>query len=311
MVFEVQLYRPKPFQSAGSDRAFLLFNRQWRPIQPYDNRMIFNPHDRSHPCPVCGYLHLCTLFAKIRRDRPIFTHREFFMYEKFFKRALDILLSLIALIMLFPILLVFTVIGAILMRGNPFFLQPRPGRIDPKTGKEKIFLLIKFRSMTDKRDAHGNLLPDGERLNKYGAWLRSSSCDELPELVNILIGDMSLVGPRPQLVRDMVFMTDAQRVRHTVLPGLTGLAQCNGRNNMSWERKFAYDLKYIQNITLWGDIKILAKTAVKVFQKEGITEDGCATALDYGDYLLEKELVNFETYLQRQNEAIDLVKELQ
>ncbi len=230
------------------------------------------------------------------------------MYEKFAKRIFDIVLSLIGLIVLSPVLLVFTVIGAILMRGNPFFLQPRPGKIDPKTGREKIFLLIKFRSMTDKRDEHGNLLPDGERLNKYGEWLRSSSCDELPELLNILIGDMSLVGPRPQLVRDMVFMTDAQRRRHSVLPGLTGLAQCNGRNNMSWEQKFAYDLKYIENITLWGDIKILAKTAVKVFQKEGISEDGRATALDFGDYLLENELVEFEAYLQKQNEAIDLIR---
>ncbi len=231
------------------------------------------------------------------------------MYEKFVKRMFDIVLSFIGLIVLSPVLLIFTAIGAILMRGCPFFLQPRPGKIDPKTGKEKIFLLIKFRSMTDKRDAHGNLLPDDERLNKYGEWLRASSVDELPELINILKGDMSLVGPRPQLVRDMVFMTDAQRRRHSVLPGLTGLAQCNGRNNMSWEQKFAYDLKYIDSITFWGDVKILAKTAVKVFRKEGISEDGRATALDFGDYLLEKELVDFEAYLQKQNEAIDLIRD--
>ena len=230
------------------------------------------------------------------------------MYAKFFKRLFDFILSLLAISVLSPVLILLTVIGAIAMKGNPFFTQLRPGKIDKKTGEEKIFKLIKFRSMTDKRDAHGNLLPDGERLNKYGDWLRSSSVDELPELLNILSGDMSLVGPRPQLVRDMVFMTDAQRRRHSVLPGLTGLAQCNGRNNMSWEQKFAYDLKYIDNITLWGDIKILAKTAVKVFRKEGISEDGCATALDFGDYLLENELVDFEAYLQKQNEAIDLIR---
>ncbi len=230
------------------------------------------------------------------------------MYEKFFKRIFDIVLSFLGLIVISPVLLIFTIIGAILMKGNPFFLQPRPGKISKKTGQERIFRLIKFRSMTNRRDEHGNLLPDDERLNKYGAWLRASSLDELPELVNILKGDMSLVGPRPQLVRDMVFMTEAQRRRHTVLPGLTGLAQCNGRNHMSWEQKFAYDLKYIEHITLWGDIKILLKTAVKVFEKEGIAEEGMATASDFGDYLLEKELVDFETYLTKQNEAIDLIK---
>lgn len=212
------------------------------------------------------------------------------MYAKYFKRPLDFLLSLTALIVLSPLLLVLTVLGAVIMKGNPFFTQPRPGR------DERIFNLVKFRSMTCERDAEGNLLPDDQRLTGYGRFIRSTSLDELPELWNILKGDMSLVGPRPQLVRDMVFMTPEQRLRHTVLPGLTGLAQCSGRNSMSWEEKFAYDLQYIEKITLLGDLKILLKTALKVVIREGITEDGMATAMDLGDYLLDKEVIGFDEY---------------
>ena len=163
------------------------------------------------------------------------------MYAKFFKRIMDFTLSFFALLFLSPILLVLAIIGAIAMKGNPFFTQLRPGKIDKKTGKEKIFKLVKFRTMSNAKDKEGNLLPDEIRLNKYGRFLRSTSLDELPELWNILIGDMSIVGPRPQLVRDMVFMTAEQRTRHTVRPGLTGLAQVSGRNNISWEDKFKYD----------------------------------------------------------------------
>lgn len=223
------------------------------------------------------------------------------MYAKFFKRFFDFLLSLLALIVLSPVLLILTVVGAVVMRGNPFFTQLRPGK------DEKIFRLIKFRSMTCQKDAAGNLLPDEQRLTAYGKLLRSTSLDELPELLNILVGDMSIVGPRPQLVRDMVFMTPEQRKRHTVRQGLTGLAQCSGRNNMTWEQKFAYDLQYIENITLWGDIKIIFKTVLKVFQRDGITEEGMATAADLGDYLLSTGRVEQAEYDQRQDEAKELL----
>lgn len=229
------------------------------------------------------------------------------MYAKSFKRIIDFFLSLFALLILFPILLILAIIGAIAMKGNPFFTQPRPGRIDEKTGKEKIFNLIKFRTMSNAKDKNGNLLPDDVRLNGYGKFLRSTSLDELPELLNILAGDMAVVGPRPQLVRDMVFMTEDQRKRHTVRPGLTGLAQCSGRNNMTWEKKFEYDLEYIDKITLWGDIKIMFKTVGKVFAREGINEDGMATAMDLGDYLLEKGGVDETTYAEKQQEAKELL----
>lgn len=224
------------------------------------------------------------------------------MYAKYFKRPLDFLLSLTALIVLSPLLLVLTVLGAVIMKGNPFFTQPRPGR------DERIFNLVKFRSMTCERDAEGNLLPDDQRLTGYGRFIRSTSLDELPELWNILKGDMSLVGPRPQLVRDMVFMTPEQRLRHTVLPGLTGLAQCSGRNSMSWEEKFAYDLQYIEKITLLGDLKIILKTALKVVIREGITEDGMATAMDLGDYLMAEGQVEPDEYDRRQREAKELLE---
>lgn len=219
------------------------------------------------------------------------------MYAKYVKRPLDFLLSLLALAVLSPVLLTLTVIGAVVMRGNPFFTQLRPGR------DEKIFRLIKFRSMTNAKDKDGKLLPDDRRLTKYGRFLRASSLDELPELINILVGDMSIVGPRPQLVRDMVFMTPEQRRRHSVRQGLTGLAQVNGRNNMTWEQKIEYDLSYIENITFWGDVKIILKTAKKVFIREGISAEGMDTAEDLGDYLLREGVINVTEYNAGQNEA--------
>ena len=219
------------------------------------------------------------------------------MYAKFFKRVMDFVLSLCALIMLSPVLLILVVLGAVIMKGNPFFTQLRPGK------DEKIFKMIKFRSMTCETDANGNLLPDEVRLTKYGKFLRATSLDELPELLNIVKGDMSIVGPRPQLVRDMVFMTPEQRRRHSVRPGLTGLAQCNGRNAMSWEKKFEYDLIYIQKITFLGDVKILLQTVIKVFQRDGINEEGMATAEDLGDYLLRIGTVDREEYAEKQAEA--------
>ena len=173
---------------------------------------------------------------------------------------------------------------------------------------ERVFKLIKFRTMSNAKDKDGNLLPDDVRLNKYGKFLRSTSLDELPELLNILAGDMAIVGPRPQLVRDMVFMTDDERARHTVRPGLTGLAQVSGRNAISWENKFMYDLEYIKDISFGKDVKIIIKTAVNVFKKDGITEEGMATATDLGDYLLESGKVTKEEYDRLQAEAKELMR---
>lgn len=224
------------------------------------------------------------------------------MYAKYIKRILDFVLSLCALIVLSPLLLILIILGAVFMGGNPFFTQQRPGK------DEKIFKLIKFRTMDNRKDKNGNLLPDDVRLNKYGRILRSTSLDELPELVNILVGDMAIVGPRPQLVWDMVFMTDEQRKRHTVRQGLTGLAQVNGRNAIKWEDKLSYDLKYIENITFFGDVKIILKTVVNVFKRDGISEEGMATAADLGDYLLSEGKVSKAEYDQKQREAVELLR---
>lgn len=193
------------------------------------------------------------------------------MYARYLKRLLDILLSGMALIVLSPVLLVLAAVGFFAMGGNPFFTQLRPGRIDRKTGKEKIFKLVKFRSMNNKKDRKGNLLPDDVRLTRYGRILRSTSLDELPELWNILKGDMSIVGPRPLLVEYLPYYTEDERRRHTVRPGLTGWAQVNGRNNIrSWEERFQYDLEYIGKCSLAFDIKILFLTVAKVFRRSDI-----------------------------------------
>lgn len=224
------------------------------------------------------------------------------MYAKCLKRLLDFLLSFMALLVLWPVLAVLMILGAIKMKGNPFFTQLRPGK------DEKIFKLIKFRSMTCEKDARGNLLPDEQRLTRYGKILRSTSLDELPELINILKGDMSIVGPRPQLVRDMVFMTPQERRRHSVRPGLTGLAQVNGRNNITWEQKFAYDLQYIDSgITFFGDVRIILQTVLKVFKREDIVRDGTVSDLDLGDWLLQTGKISPETYEKSQAEARELL----
>lgn len=230
------------------------------------------------------------------------------MYAKFFKRVIDFLLSFVALILLSPLLLILSIIGAFAMHGNPFFTQPRPGRIDKRTGKERIFKLIKFRTMSNKKDENGKLLPDADRLNGYGRLLRKTSLDELPELFNILVGDMAIVGPRPLLVRDMVFMTSAQRQRHTVRPGLTGLAQVNGRNSIAWEKKFEYDLRYLEKITLCKDLKIAWQTFFKVMGKSDVVREGTASDIDYGDYLLQKFAVTEDEYAKKQAEAAKLLK---
>lgn len=198
-------------------------------------------------------------------------------YRAFFKRFYDMLLSGVAILVLSPILLILIILGAIKMKGNPFFTQARPGKINKKTGEEKIFKLIKFRTMTCEKDESGELLPDEKRLNKYGKLLRSTSLDELPELFNIFIGDMSIVGPRPLLVQYLPLYSKEQRKRHTVRPGLTGLAQVNGRNAISWQKKFEYDIEYINKITLFGDIKIIFQTVLKVFKRSGISSNTSAT----------------------------------
>ena len=225
------------------------------------------------------------------------------MYAIFLKRFIDFTLALVALVVLSPVLLVLTVVGAVKMKGNPFFTQMRPGK------DEKIFKLIKFRSMTCQTDKDGNLLPDEQRLTRYGKILRSTSLDEIPELLNILAGDMALVGPRPQLVRDMVFMTPDQRRRHSIRPGLTGLAQVSGRNSITWEQKLQYDLTYLdEGITLWGDLKILFMTAGKVFLREDVVREGTVSDMDFGDWLMLSGKVDKETYAKKQEEARELLK---
>ena len=229
------------------------------------------------------------------------------MYADVFKRVIDFCLSLLALIVLSPFFLILVLAGTIAMRGNPFFVQPRPGR-KGTDGKEIIFYLIKFRTMDNKTDAQGRMLPDEKRLNAFGRFLRPTSADELPSLVNILIGDMAIVGPRPQLVRDMVFMTEEQRRRHTVRPGLTGLAQVNGRNNISWEEKFEYDLMYIdRGITLRGDACIILKTVGKVLSRRDIVRDGTASDMDYGDWLVSEGKLDRTEYAEGQKKAKDLL----
>ena len=194
------------------------------------------------------------------------------MYAKFFKRFIDFWLSLIALTVLSPVLIILTVVGAIAMRGNPFFVQPRPGK-KGKDGKEKIFKLIKFRTMSNKKDENGNLLPDAERLNKYGKFLRSTSADELPSLINILKGDLAIVGPRPLLIEYLPWYTEQERHRHDVRPGLTGWAQIHGRNSVNWTERFALDVEYVGSITLKKDLSIVFRTVMKVLKKEDVAED--------------------------------------
>ena len=197
------------------------------------------------------------------------------MYAGFFKRVMDFTLSLLALMVLSPVLLVLMILGAVKMKGNPFFTQPRPGK------NEKIFKLIKFRSMTCETDSNGDLLPDDVRLTRYGKLLRSTSLDELPELINILKGDMSIVGPRPLLVRYLPRYNAHQRRRHEVRPGLTGLAQINGRNNISWEEKFRMDVEYVDHITFLGDLKIIWGTVAKVLKRSDISSSTSETMEEF------------------------------
>ena len=197
------------------------------------------------------------------------------LYARYFKRLLDFALSLFALLVLSPLLLLLTVLGAFIMKGNPFFTQLRPGK------DERIFRLIKFRTMTCEKDADGNLLPDEKRLVPYGKFLRSTSLDELPELLNILKGDMAIVGPRPLLVKYLPLYNAEQHHRHDVLPGLTGYAQVNGRNALTWERKFEYDVEYSRNVSFLLDIRIIFQTFLTVIRHDGITSSTSETMEEF------------------------------
>lgn len=234
--------------------------------------------------------------------------RKMGIYEKYVKRGIDVVCATGAIVVFSPIYLGVSILVKTKLGSPVLFTQDRPGLIGPD-GKETVFKMYKFRSMTDERDENGDLLPDDVRLTKFGKWLRNTSLDELPEAFNILNGTMSVIGPRPQLVRDMVFMSDEQRMRHTAKPGLSGLAQVNGRNAISWEDKIDWDLKYIDKVSFKGDLKIIFDTVMKAFIKqEGITQDDMATAEDYGDYLLRINKVNKEIYDVKQAEAKQILK---
>ena len=235
-------------------------------------------------------------------------HREKGLYEKYVKRLLDIVCSLLAIVVFSWLYLFIALIVRVKMGRPILFKQPRPGII--KEGKETIFDMYKFRTMTDERGTDGELLPDEKRLTAFGAWLRRTSLDELPEVFCILKGDMSVIGPRPQLVRDMVFMTDQQRMRHTAKPGLSGLAQTKGRNAISWEEKLDWDLKYIEHVSFLEDLKLIIATVKTAFIKqEGITDGENATSLDYGDVLLHSGKVSRERYDVLQAYASKLITE--
>ncbi len=225
------------------------------------------------------------------------------MYEKFLKRAFDIICALLAIIVFSWLFLIVALLVRI-KHGSPvIFKQARPGL------NGKIFYLYKFRTMTNECDESGNLLPDNVRLTKFGKLLRKTSLDELPEAFNILKGDMSVVGPRPQLVRDMVFFSEEQMKRQSVLPGLTGLAQISGRNGITWEEKIAFDLEYIKKITFIGDVRIIFLTVWRAFVKQdGVSQEGMDTAEDMGDYLLRCGKVSQEEYDEKHKKSKELIE---
>ena len=200
------------------------------------------------------------------------------MYKRFFKRFLDIVLSLMGLILLSPVFLVVAILVRIKLGSPIIFKQKRPGK------NEKIFTLYKFRSMSDKKDENGNLLPDSERLTKFGRVLRATSLDELPELINIIKGDMSLIGPRPLAVCYLPYYNETEKHRHDVRPGLTGLAQISGRNDLNWDERFKIDVEYVNNITFINDLKIFFKTIIKVIKREGVSVRGTGSTIDFDEY---------------------------
>ena len=232
-------------------------------------------------------------------------------YESYIKRLMDIICSIAAITVFGWLYIIVAVLVRIKLGSPVLFKQPRPGKIDPKTGHETIFYMYKFRSMSDERSEDGTLLPDELRLGTFGKMLRATSLDELPEAFNILKGDMSVVGPRPQLVRDMVFMTDEQRMRHCVRPGLSGLAQTRGRNALNWDGKLSTDLEYIENVTFLGDVKIILDTVKQVFFHHNGLENSDVDEVDitddFGDYLLKAGRVDEEEYGRKQAEAKELL----
>lgn len=239
---------------------------------------------------------------KVEIIEPII-QRKMGIYEKYVKRVIDIICATGAIVVFSPLYLGVSLLVRVKLGSPVLFTQDRPGLVGPD-GKETVFKMYKFRSMTDERDENGELLPDEVRLTKFGQWLRNTSLDELPEAFNILNGTMSVIGPRPQLVRDMVFMTEEQRMRHTAKPGLSGLAQVNGRNAISWEDKIDWDLKYIEKVSFKEDLRIIFATVKKAFIKqEGITQDDMATAEDLGDYLLRSGKVDKSEYEEKQHIA--------
>ena len=234
--------------------------------------------------------------------------RKMGFYEKYIKRIIDIVCALAAIICFSPIYIGVAILVKIKLGSPVLFTQDRPGLVN-QDGKETIFKMYKFRTMTDEKDENGDLLPDEKRLTPFGKWLRSTSLDELPEVFNILNGTLSVCAPRPQLVRDMIFMTNEQRMRHTAKPGLSGLAQVNGRNSIKWEDKLDWDLKYIQKVSLLGDLRIVLKTVKTAFIKqEGITDGDMATAEDLGDYLLRIGKISNEEYKTKQKITKSILK---
>ena len=230
------------------------------------------------------------------------------IYMRGFKRILDIICALMTLIVFCWLYGLLAILVRVRLGSPVIFRQPRPGKIG-RDGRERIFYLYKFRTMTDERDERGRLLPDEVRLTPFGKKLRDRSLDELPQAWNILKGDMSLIGPRPLLVRDMVFMTKEQRSRHSVRPGLTGLAQVNGRNAISWENKLAMDVEYTRRVTFINDLKIILKTVVVVLKKKDINQKDTATTDDFGDYLLKEGKIDRSCYDAKQEEALAILDE--
>ena len=205
-------------------------------------------------------------------------HKPYGPYEKYFKRPIDFLCGLAAIFVFSWLYLILIILGAIFMRGNPFFTQERPGK------DEKIFKLIKFRSMDNRKDKNGNLLPDTVRLNKYGRFLRATSLDELPEAINIIMGDMSVIGPRPLAVQYLPYYNDVEKKRHDVRPGLSGWAQVNGRNSVKWEDKFLYDVEYVNKITFLMDVRIIVLTVKTALKRENVGERGVDAPMDFDSY---------------------------
>ena len=219
------------------------------------------------------------------------------MYQRYFKRIFDVLSSATVLLLFSPLLIVLAWLVRSKLGSPVIFTQIRPGK------NVELFRLYKFRSMTDERDKDGKLLPDSERMTDFGRRLRATSLDELPELINILKGDMSVVGPRPQLVRDMVFFTPEEMKLQSVLPGLTGLAQISGRNNIDWKERFRYDLQYVQHITFVEDMRIIYRTIFKVGAQEDVATEGMETSEDYGDWLLRRNRITSDDYAESQMRA--------